>query len=167
MSSEADNTISIDVAARLLMVTGDRVRQLIKSGYIERTGHGKTTLVSAVQGYIKSLKDSHARDMRRNSQADARIREARAKTAELAAAAATREVIPQEDAVLAIEMLVSLFTQELDGLGARVTRDRALRGAIDGEAQEIRARLDRALGKLAGFVAEGGDPPANIGAPSS
>lgn len=160
--ADETNTIPIEVAARLLMIGPERVRQLIKSGHIERASHGKTTLVSAVQGYIKFLKEAHARDTRKTSQADARIREAKAKTAELAAAAAIRDMIPQDEAALALDMFLTLFIQELDGMGARMTRDLALRREIDGEAQAIRTRLERAVRKLAGFVAEGGEPPASL-----
>ena len=50
--------IPIGQAARLLMISEERIRQLQKQGYIPRADkRGVVQLVGAVQGYLRYLKD--------------------------------------------------------------------------------------------------------------
>ena len=55
---EPSGLIAIGQAARLLMISDERVRQLQKQGYIPRAPkRGVVPLVGAVQGYLRYLKD--------------------------------------------------------------------------------------------------------------
>ena len=60
-ASEGAGTITIDVAAKLLMVTPEWVRRLTKDGWIAKTDRGRYRVVDVVQGYIRFLKDEARR----------------------------------------------------------------------------------------------------------
>lgn len=55
--SEGAGTITIDVAAKLLMVTPEWVRRLAKEGWIAKTERGRYRVVDVVQGYVRFLSD--------------------------------------------------------------------------------------------------------------
>ena len=59
--SEVAGTITIDVAAKVLMVTPEWVRRLTKDGWIAKTDRGRYRVVDVVQGYIRFLKDEARR----------------------------------------------------------------------------------------------------------
>lgn len=135
--------ITFEVAGRLLMIGPERIRQLIKAGYIVRTKPGYTTVVSAVQGYIRFLKD----DARQNTKSAAASRavDARAQEIELRIKERTRELIPQEDAIMAMDLLVGEVNRQLSGLPARITRDVPLRRQIEAKVNEAKGEIARAL----------------------
>ena len=90
--AEQSGLIPIGQAARLLMISDERIRQLQKQGFIPKAEkRGQVQLVGAVQGYLKYLKD----DERRSSKtaADSRVRDARALEIELRIAERSRELI--------------------------------------------------------------------------
>lgn len=138
--------ITIDVAARLLMMTPQRVNQLVSAGYIQRPKRGFTTIVSAVQGYIRFLKD----DARKNTKSEAasRATDARAEEIQLRVAERKRLLIPREDAELAMDLVVGEVNKVFTGLPARITRDVRLR-------REVEARLNEAKGQIADALARG------------
>lgn len=146
--------ITIEMAGRLLELSAERVRQLIKEGYIQKTRHGFTTTVSAVRGYIRFLKETAS-----NKSASAslsRAQEARAKEIERRMAREEREIISQEEALLAMSQVAAAVSKELSGFGARVTRDMALRRQIEDEAYGTQTRIADAVGKLQGALKSGG-----------
>ena len=55
--TELPETISISAAGELLGLTAERVRQLIKAGYVPSAGRGRTTLKGAVNGYIAFVRE--------------------------------------------------------------------------------------------------------------
>ena len=157
-ASQKGDLITLEVAGRLLMIGPERVRQLIKAGYIERPKPGRTTIVSAVQGYIRFLKDRE-HDKTKTASAS-RAQEARAAEIELRIAERRRELIGQDEAALAMDFLVNKVREEMAGLAARVTRDLELRRTIEAEVHGAQTRIADALEEGRIFVAEGGDPPA-------
>lgn len=155
---ERDDLITLEVAARLLMISVERVRQLSKSGYIDRPKPGRTTVVSAVQGYIRFLKDEE----RKNTKSDAsnRVADARAAEIELRTAERRRDLISQEEAIAAMDLVVGKVTETLSGLPARITRDLVLRRKIEAAVHTGRKEIASTLAELHGFIATGGDLPA-------
>ena len=153
--------ITIEVAGRLIMVGPERVRQLIKAGFVAKTRNGYTTIPSVVQGYIKFLKES-ARDGTQTASAG-RAQEARAKEIELRISREERRLIPTEDAVLCMSLLCGKVSEEFGGLAARVTRDLPLRRKIESELHGAQARIAKALAGLSQFAKAGGDPPDALG----
>lgn len=158
--SESSGLISIAQAARLLMISEERIRQLQKQGYIPRLDkRGVVPLVGAVQGYLRYLKDDERRSAK--SAADSRVRDARALEIELRIAERARDLIPWEDALADMAELAALVRAELAGLPARLTRSLDERGKIETEIDGVLARLsERAAQKAQSLGAGRRDPDA-------
>lgn len=145
--------IALDVAARLLMLTPDRLRQLSRAGYIQFPKRGHTTIVSAVQGYIRFLKDDARKETK--TAAASRATDARAAEIELRIAERKRELIPIEDAMLAMDLLVGAVNKEFDGQAARITRDMKLRRLIEADVHGAKTRIAKALAGSKGAAKTG------------
>ena len=153
--SEQGDQITIEVAARLLMLSGERVRQLVKAGYIPLPTRGRTTIVGAVQGYIRFLKDEARKNTK--SEAASRAVDARAREIDLKIAERRRELIPLTDALLAMDILVGETNAQLAGLPARITRDLTLRREIEARIDEAKGEIAKALTRGRGVAEKGGD----------
>lgn len=147
--------ITLDVAGRLLMIGPERIRQLNKSGYVPIPKRGFTTIVGAVQGYIRFLKDEDRKATATG--ALERAREAKARETEQKIAERDRRLIPIEDAELAMDLLVGAVAKELDGQAARITRDMALRRTIEADVHGAKTRIAKALAEGKGFARTGRD----------
>ncbi len=148
--------ITIEVAARLLMMTPQRVNQLVAQGYIQRPKRGFTTIVSAVQGYIRFLKDEDRKNTKSHAASEAV--QARADEVRLRIAERKRELIPQEDAALALDLLVGEVNKQFTGLPARITRDLRLRREIEARLDESKGKIAEALAACRELAATGRDP---------
>lgn len=151
------NLVPIEQAARLLEISTERIRQLQRSGHIDKASRGMVSLVSAVRGYVKFLKEAAAAQSK--SAADSRVRDARAKEIEHRLAVANRELVSRDDATAAMDILVGIVRDELRGLPARTTREMALRRKLENQANGSLTRIAEALAKLSGFVVTGGELP--------
>ena len=139
--AEPSGLIPVGQAARLLMISEERIRQLVKQGYVPRSEkRGYVQLVGSVQGYLRYLKDDERRSAK--SAADSRVRDARALEIELRIAERTRDLIPIEDALTDMAELAGMVRSELAGLPARLTR-------IIDERQKIETEIDGVLSRLA------------------
>lgn len=58
------DTITDEQASALLMISQQRVRQLVRDGYIPRTARDTYPLVGVVQGYLRFLRDDERRSSR-------------------------------------------------------------------------------------------------------
>lgn len=145
--------ITLEVAGRLLMIGPERIRQLNKAGYIPIPKRGFTTIVGAVQGYIRFLKDED----RKQTQTGAaeRARDARAREIEQKIAERDRKLIPIEDHELAMDLFAGVVIGELDGQAARITRDMALRRLIEADVHGAKIRIAAALEKGNAFARTG------------
>jgi hypothetical protein len=162
--AEHAGLIPIGQAARLLMISEERIRQLVKQGYVPKPEkRGFVQLVGAVQGYLRYLKDDERRSTK--SAADSRVRDARALEIELRIAERSRELIPVEDALNDMVELAGMVRSELAGLPARLTRIVAERQKVETEIDGILSRLSqRAAEKAEGLEAGRSHPPAGAGA---
>lgn len=159
MADTQGDAISFEVAGRLLMIGPDRIRQLVKAGYISKVRPAHTTIVSAVQGYIRFLKDED----RKNTQKGAagKATEARTREIELRIAERKRDLIPQEDAKAAVTQLAATVKAEFTGLPARWTRDMAERRRLEQEIDASFERIADALESAKTALATGGDDTAS------
>ena len=152
---EPPGLIPIGQAARLLMISDERVRQLQKQGYIPRAPkRGVVPLVGAVQGYLRYLKDEERQSSK--SAAASRVTDARTREIELRIAERQRDLIPQEDARAVIGEMAALVKAEFVGLPARVTRDLDLRRMLEQEVDASFARLAASAERAQGALATGG-----------
>ena len=177
-------TINTDQAARLLMIGPERVRQLVKDGWIVRLDRDRYRLVDVVQGYLRFRNDAERRATK--SGADARVRDARAQEIEIRTAERVGDLVPIDEFDAMVDGIAGLFRSELSGLPARFTRDLQLRRMLERElngildriadrAEQIAARLPQARPLATAFrkrdAGPMGDPqpelPSNGGDPGS
>jgi DNA-binding transcriptional MerR regulator len=164
--AEQSGLIPIGQAARLLMISEERIRQLQKHGYIPKADRrGVVQLVGAVQGYLRYLKDDERRSAK--SAADSRVRDARALEIELRIAERSRDLIPLEDALADMAEFAAAIRSELAGLPARLTRIMDERHRIETEVDGVLARLsERAAEKATALGSGRGDPEAQSKTPT-
>lgn len=155
--SDTAGLVAIDQAARLLMIGAERVRQLIKAGYIPRERPGFVSLVGAVQGYIKFRDDAERRSTK--TAADSEVRRERAREIKMRNDERERKLIPIEDATAALDFLVGTVRESTNSIPARVTRDLELRRKIEAEVNAAQESIAKALSASADVVAKGGELP--------
>jgi hypothetical protein len=157
MAGETESgLIPIEQAALLLMISAERVRQLVKAGSIPKPAKGRVPLVGAVQGYIRFLKDEDRRSTKTASAS--RVQDARAQEIELRTAERKRELIPIEEATAALDFVVAKVRGEMTGLPIRFTRDVPLRRKLEDELNGALRRATEALRKASDDVRSGRDP---------
>lgn len=153
--SEPSGLIPIGQAARLLMISDERIRQLQKQGYIPRAPkRGVVPLVGAVQGYLRYLRE----DERQSSKSAAanRVTDARTREIELRIAERQRDLIPQDDARAVIGEMAAMVKAEFVGSPARVTRDLDLRRTLEQDVDASFARLAVSAERARTALASGG-----------
>lgn len=151
--AEAPNIITLDVAARLLEIGPERIRQLMRDGYIPRDKPGRVSLVGAVQGYCRFLKELASKQTK--TAADSEVRQERAREIRLRNDERTRKLVSVEEAVAAQDYLVGVVSEALGGIPARVTRDLDLRRKIEAEINAAKTQIATGLGASADAVAAG------------
>lgn len=135
---ERATIINVTVLAQLLMLTRQRIEALVKEGWIKKQGVGKYSLVDAVQGYIRFLRDETRRH--NVSAADSRVRDARAKDIEVRTMQRLGQLVPLEVYDEMLDRTAGLVRSEFAGLAAACTRDLVMRRIIE---REVNARLRR------------------------
>lgn len=163
MAEEASKAglIAAGQAARLLMISDERIRQIVKLGYIPRSNKGMYPLVELIQGYIKFLKDDERRSSK--SATASRMQDAKAAEIEMRIAEKRRELIPLEEADAALSFLVGKVRSEFSGLPARATRDMPLRRKLESEVNGSLNRIAQQLRTYSGTLREGGDLTGGAG----
>lgn len=134
--------MTAEMAGRLLMKSGERIRQLVREGWIPKHGTGANTryaLVDVVQGYIRFRDDVEKRATK--TAAATRISDARAREIELRTAIREGHLIDLDEAIEAVEELMGLLRSELSGLPARCTRDLQVRRTIETARNDILERI--------------------------
>lgn len=142
----AASTVSLDTISQLLMMTPNRVLQLRKDGWIPNAGRGVYSIVGAVQGYIRFLKDEARRTSK--SASSSRLQDARAREVDLRVAAEEKRLVDIDDVQATVEEIVGGLRAELSGLPAACTRDLELRRTIEkhlnGAIDRCRERFEKA-----------------------
>jgi phage terminase Nu1 subunit (DNA packaging protein) len=130
--------ISGAIVCQLLMLSRQRIDQLVRSGHIKRLARGQYSLVEAVQGYIRFLRDEAHQHTA--SAADSRVRDARAREIETRTAQRLGRLVPLEVYEETIDTLCGMVRSEFAGLPAAVTRELPMRRIIE---RDVNARLRR------------------------
>lgn len=146
-------TITTSQAARLLMISDERVRQLTKSGFVPKAARGRYNLVALVQGYIRFLKDDERRTSK--SAAESRVKDARAAEIERRMAREDRKIIALEEAMAAFDQATGLYLQSLSGLPARMTRNASERRRLEAICDTERERLSHRFAEDASALRTG------------
>lgn len=154
MSTET-GVITRETAAKLLMLTPRHIARLVADGWIKKSADDRYTVVGCVQGYIGYLKD----ESRRNSQRSAVTEKDAARTREIELRIAMRErtLVGVDEAQVVCDAVIGAVRAEVDGLPARMRRDRALREELqkllDGILIRAADRLDQEMRALRQGVA--------------
>lgn len=150
-------TITAGQAARLLMLTPRRLRQLAAGGHIPTAVGGRYPLASVIRGYLAFLKASIERsaDNPGAGLASAKEREIRLRLAQREAT-----LIDATDAEAFHSFSSSLYRKELAGLGASVSRDPILAGQIDAALNAALDRFDARFAEALPRLKTGADPLA-------
>lgn len=136
--------IPLEQAGKLLEIGPERIKQLMREGYIPRDKPGKVSLVGAVRGYIRSLKDAAAKQTK--TSADSRVRDARAQEIEMRNAERMRTLIPLEEALAIMDEYTAVVREAMDSIPARVTRDMDVRRKIEAEVNVAHEKIVKAHG---------------------
>jgi len=133
--------ITLDTAAKLVMLTPRRVQQLAADGYISRKD-GKYTIVGVVQGYIRYLQEEDRRTAK--SAAESRVRDRRADEIELRILEKQGTLLEESraEALGLVDVVIGGLKADLYAIPARTTTDIGLRRKIEEE-------IDNALGEAA------------------
>ena len=136
--AEGATVVSTAVICQLLMLSRQRIDQLVRDGWMKRHAPGQFSLVDAVQGYIRFLRDETRRQ--NVSAADSRVRDARAKDIETRTLQRLGRLVPLEIYEEMIDNICGVVRSEFAGLPAAVTRDLIQRRVIE---RDVNARLRR------------------------
>jgi hypothetical protein len=137
-TDEGGTVVSMAVICQLLMLSRQRIDQLVKDGWIKRHSPGQFLLVETVQGYIRFMRD----ETRRHNMvaADSRVRDARARDIETRTQQRLGRLVSIELFDEMIDGLCGVVRSEFAGLPAAVTRELPLRRLIE---RDVNARLRR------------------------
>jgi len=140
--------VPVKQAAALLMITERWVRELQGKGYIPKgPERGAVSLVGAVQGYIRWLKDEERRASK--SAAASEVQKARAEEIRLRTAVRTGQLAEWSQVEESLADILARLRGHLGGVPAASTRDLTTRAAIETHMNEAftRARAEfEALG---------------------
>lgn len=156
MSDLKDFTVNASQIAVLLMLSTERIRQLVNAGYIPKIGKGKYAVIDAVQGYIRFLRDEEKQASK--SAADSGLKAARQREVELRIAREEGRLVDMEDVEAVVSNVFATLRAELTGIPAAVTRDVKLRA-------EIEKGLNGAFARSQGKFREAGEALRSVSDP--
>jgi hypothetical protein len=141
------NTVKLSELRTLFADTEGRLDRLVASGRIKETGPGQVGLVEAVTAFLSSLRaDLAARSATASAET---FREARATASELRLAEQRRDLIPIEEADLAVTQVVGAINSTIASIPARSTRDVRLRRRLEEAVFKVRSTIAEDVGSLA------------------
>ena len=149
--------ISAPQAAILVgLESAKRITQLTDEGWITRVARGAYATRSVIAGYIAVLKGERRESTR--SAAENRVRDARAREIEIRVAEREGELVEIAEAEAVVDEIATLLKSEMDGLGARITRDPDLKRKIDEAVNDVFERASARALQAVQALREGRDP---------
>ena len=155
---DAAGTISVEVAAKLLMVTPEWIRRLSKDGWITKSDRGRYRVVDVVQGYVRFLKDEARRSTKTASHS--RLQDIRTRKEELNVAQTERELVPLADAMTLVDEVAGAVVARVNAIPARFTRDIEQRALLQREVDDALAEVADRIEKLGSAFRSGRDDSA-------
>jgi hypothetical protein len=155
---EAAGTITVEVAARLLMVTPEWIRRLSKDGWIPKVQRGRYRVVDVVQGYIRFLKDEARRSSKTASLS--RLQDIRTRKEELAVAQTERELVPLVEAMTLVDEVAGAVVARVNAIPARLTRNIEQREQLQREVDDALTEVADRIAKLRRSYRSGDEDPA-------
>ncbi|ACA18504.1 hypothetical protein M446_4147 [Methylobacterium sp. 4-46] len=127
--------IPLEQAARLLLLSTMRLRQLAKEGWFPPPVRGKVSLILTVQGYIKFLRDEDRRSSK--TAAESGLKQARQREVELRIAKDEGELIPLLDVMGVMDEFTGAVVTALKNMPSRFSRDIAQRERLQPHVDEV------------------------------
>lgn len=154
---DAMRVISRREAADLFGVDPSRISQLIASGHIEPVGRGQMTLASVARGYVRYWQEKASSETK--TSAESRVRDARAREIEMRNEERNRRLVPDDEAIAAIDHIVGACVETFNALPAMITRDIAERKRIEIVVRDAQRNVARRLSEAADLLRKGGQLP--------
>lgn len=163
MAEQSPGAITLEQAAKLLMVTPQWVMKLRRDGWIS----SPYTVVGVVQGYIKYLKDEERRTSK--TAANSEARDLRAEEIKLRIVEKENALVrhAREEVVAFIDVYLGPLKADLFSIPARVTKDIPLRRKLESEINGAFTAAHRRLTAEAARVAEDGEAPRGSANPAA
>lgn len=149
-------TVTAGQAARLLMLTPRRLRQLAADGHIPAAVKGRYPLAGLVRGYTRFLRESIERAAENN--AGAGLASAKEKEIRLRLRQREAELIDADDAEAFHAFSSRLYRDELASVGKTVSRDPILAGQINAALTAALSRFDARFAEAFPKLKRGVDP---------
>lgn len=146
-------TLGVTEIAAMTGRTVRWVQILAKEQGIEREARGKYRLDSVMAGLV-----SHYEAILEGTEKKAsasRATDARTAEIEQRMAIRDRQLIPIDDAIMAMDKVVGVANAELSGLPARISRDLGTRKKAEAEVHGARKRISDALAEMSGAARTG------------
>lgn len=144
--------------AKLLMLTERRVQQLSKDGVIPRAERGRYELASAVQGYVRYLRDRAIGGDTVGGEADdkARLTKARADIAQFEAQRLNGELVESDEVEKAWADIVARFRARCLSIASKAAPMVAVEDTVDACSEIIETFVHEALAEIAATEVVGG-----------
>jgi len=138
--------VSTDDAGSIIKVSGERVRQLTKAGWIKKSGSNAYRIGDVLDGYL-----AYRDDLEQKAAADtpqARLAATKRRAIEQRMAREDGQLIETDDVFAVVADILGTFRSELAGIPAAATRDLdarlAIEGALNGAIDRCRDRFQQA-----------------------
>jgi chromosome segregation ATPase len=154
---EVDTLISLEDAGKLLGLSAERIRVLIKEGFIDRPKPGRVVLSSVARGYARYWQEKASQETK--TSADTRVRDARAAEIEQRIAEKNRRLVPAEEATAAIDHIIGACAEAFASIPAMISRDVAERNRIEKHVKEAQRGVAKRLSEAAELLEKGGKLP--------
>ncbi|NGM47939.1 hypothetical protein G5B31_20690 [Rhodobacter sp. SGA-6-6] len=135
------DAVNIAVGARLIGVSADRVRQLVRAGLVHSPARGQVGMASLLRGYAASLRQSAA------APASAALARSQAIKAQIVAAEVAARKAELVETVAATDLIEGLCEIAVDHIGEMV-RPPNLKGFPQDVAARIRDEAHEAKAKI-------------------
>lgn len=141
----SDMAAGVQEIARATGRTTRWVQMLAKEQGIAKDGRGRYAIADLLRGLVAHYEQVLENGSRSTAAADAT--QARADEIRQRMAIKDRTLIPLDEALQAMEIVVGTVNSELTGLPARATRDMAIRRKIEDEVNGTKGRIAASLRK--------------------
>ncbi|WP_103173254.1 hypothetical protein [Paracoccus sp. SY] len=148
MTKKIDPDLTLS-AAEIATMTGRTVRwvqSMAKDGYFSKDGRGRYRLESVIQGLLRHEEDQAAKG--NQAAAASRATDARTREIDQRMAIRDRQLIPIEDAIMALDTVCGVVNTQLTGLPARISRDLGIRRKVETEIHRVRQAISDALAEM-------------------
>ncbi|NTA46864.1 hypothetical protein G6L34_01995 [Agrobacterium tumefaciens] len=154
---DGQSLMSLEAAGKLLGLSAERIRLLVKDGFIDRPAPGRVTLGSVARGYARYWQEKASQQTKTSE--DQRVKKARAEEIEQRIAERNRRLVPAEEATAAIDHIIGACAEAFASIPAMISRDVAERNRIEKHVKEAQRGVAKRLSEAAELLEKGGKLP--------